>query len=218
MYLIYCIKVLGLPARPFLSLIIMSGGETLVSTALAGLTASLAEAYITYPLEYLKVREQIAIRPLGTEASFRIPHMSSVFYKGSSALAAGNAAKTLIRFRVYNWATKFMTQDSGKHPSSVARAPQIVVAGLLTGIVESMVIVPFESIKTTMIESSALGKGYAVGSLPVPGAPGTKAAQPPSKSSPKKIRPATGTAHPRRIRPQVEIKPKYQLYEVAEYQ
>lgn len=191
--------------------------ETLFSTAAASVTASVVESCVTYPLEYLKVREQIAIRPLGMAEKFKVPNYTSVFYKGSSALILGSAVKTMVRFRVYNWATKFMTESSSGKPSPIASAGQMAVAGILTGIAESVILVPFESIKTTMIESSALGKGYAEGSLPIPGSKGTEAAVK-ATPTPRPASSNTGPKKARQIRPQVAIMPQNTLYKVSESQ
>jgi solute carrier family 25 citrate transporter 1 len=83
-------------------------------------------------------------------------------FKGCSAVITGNATKSLVRFSVYNWATKFMADNSGE-----ASAPQIVVAGMFTGLCESMMVVPFENIKTTMIERSSLTVAGAAINPPV---------------------------------------------------
>jgi hypothetical protein len=49
-------------------------------------------------------------------------------FRGASALVAGNSLKALARYSVYNSATQFMT-DSSEQVS----APQVVVAGMMTG-------------------------------------------------------------------------------------
>lgn len=195
--------------------------ETLFGTAAASVAASVVESYVTYPLEYLKVREQIAIRPIGMAEKFKVPNYTSVFYKGSSALVLGSTIKTMVRFNVYNWATKFMTESARGHPSPIATAGQIAVAGILTGIAESIVLVPFESIKTTMIESSALGVGYSEGSLAIPGSKGTAAngRGQTQRSTSKPGHSESGLPKSsRRIRPQVAITPQNSLYEVAPVQ
>lgn len=61
-------------------------------------------------------------------------------YKGCSALVIGNTSKALLRFSVYNWAIKFMADPQGQ-----VQAPQIVVAGMMTGLSEALLVVPFES-------------------------------------------------------------------------
>lgn len=61
-------------------------------------------------------------------------------YKGCSALVIGNSSKALLRFSVYNWATKFMADSQGQ-----IQAPQVVVAGMITGTSEAILVVPFES-------------------------------------------------------------------------
>lgn len=149
----------------------MSDG-TLVSTMLAGTIASFAENTITFPLEYVKTRRQLAVRPLSASnlPPFIIPHLTSVFYQGWSAFVLGNTIKTWLRFRVFNSATKFMSDGNEKRPG----APVVVVSGMMTGIVETMVVVPFENIKITMIEASSIGKGAAEGALPPLGSLNTR--------------------------------------------
>lgn len=92
-------------------------------------------------------------------------------FRGASALIAGNSLKALARYSVYNSATQFMTDSSGQ-----VSAPQVVVAGMMTGFVESLVIVPFENIKTTMIERTlkpeileSNAKSAILGAQTVPG-------------------------------------------------
>jgi hypothetical protein len=62
------------------------------------------------------------------------------FYRGCSAALYGNAVKATVRFSVYNWALKFMADS----PSQTS-APQVVVAAMITGLFESLTVVPFES-------------------------------------------------------------------------
>lgn len=179
------------------------------SSLVAGLTASVVESFVTYPLEYLKVREQIAIRPRSLTEKFAIPKTASVLYRGISPFVLGNASKTVTRFNVYNWATDFMTNGSRDR----AGAPQLVAAGVVTGAVETLIIVPFENVKTTMIEKSALGKGKALGALPVPG----------SESAKKHVLHEKPREHhmpkgKRVVRPEASKGTAQRLYRVTEYE
>lgn len=194
----------------------MSDG-TLVSTMLAGTIASFAESTITFPLEYVKTRRQLATRPLAASnlPPFKIPHLTSVFYQGWSAFVVGNTIKTWLRFRVFNSATKFMSEGQEKRPG----APVVVVSGMMTGIVETMVVVPFENIKTTMIEASSIGKGAAEGALPPLGAPNTRLLNQatsqanPNKlnDSPRKINQVKGS-----VRPVAKQVPSTGIHPIAE--
>lgn len=146
--------------------------QTLVSTTLAGVFASVVENGITFPLEYLKVRQQLAVKPPGHPAArFAIPQFTQVMYQGFTPFVVGNALKTVLRFNVFNYTTQLLEdQNSNGRPS----APTVVVAGMFTGLAETLFVVPFESVKTTMIEASSVGKGIATGALPPLGAKGTQ--------------------------------------------
>lgn len=146
--------------------------QTLVSTTLAGVFASVVENGVTYPLEYLKVRQQLAVKPPGHPAArFAIPQFTHVMYQGFAPFVMGNALRTVLRFNVFNYTTQLLEdKNSNDRPS----APTVVVAGMFTGLAETLFVVPFESIKTTMIEASSVGKGAATGALPPLGANGTQ--------------------------------------------
>lgn len=119
--------------------------ETLLSTTIAGTTAASLSSLITYPLEYIKTRHQL-FRAINNE-TFIAPIPGKIYFTGCSSVVTGNAVRALFRYSVYNQATKFMMDTDG-----TTSAPQIVVAGMMTGLMESLIVVPFESIKTTMID------------------------------------------------------------------
>lgn len=171
---------------------------------MAGVTASVVESAFTYPLEYLKVREQLALRPRSIKESFSIPRYTDVWFKGCSAFVLGNAVKTVARFQVYNWATKFMADNGSNSP------PQIVVAGMITGIAETVLVIPFENIKTTMIEQSSLGLGKAKGVLPPPGSPESTSIEKQLKESTQ----AEAKDLKKRVRPVVPAPETQSLYEI----
>lgn len=129
--------------------------DTLVTTSLAGATAAVVEATLTYPLEYLKTRQQLIPRPSKAKAPPLVVHnLTRVMFKGCSAVVTGNATKALLRYSAYNWASKFMADLNGQ-----TSGPQAAVAAMFTGMCESLVVVPFESIKTVMVERSSMAPG-----------------------------------------------------------
>lgn len=112
---------------------------------MAGVTAAITESVVTYPLDFVKTQSQLSRRVNGVK--YQLPESITKIYRGCSALVLGNSIRGVVRYNVYNAATKFMTDSQG----SLA-APQAVVAGMMTGFMESLVVVPFENIKTTMVE------------------------------------------------------------------
>lgn len=184
---------------------------SLITTTLAGIVASVTESTATYPLEYLKTRQQLAVRPLQLVASgqlpqFSIPKITSVLYQGWSPFVVGNLLKTWIRFNTFNAATKFMSTDSRTgQTTGRATAPVVIASGVATGIAETLVVVPFESIKTTMIEASSLGTGAATGAMLPLGAPNTRLNQP---SAPEPaIQPAPQSNAIKQVRPIRPVRP-----------
>lgn len=118
--------------------------------------------WIEDPLELYKTRQQLYQQPKahGSIARAPAPAIGSAMFRGTSAYVTGNCSKALVRFSVYNWATKFMSDPNGQ-----VSAPQVVVAGMFTGLCESLVVVPFESIKVTMIERGMVNENYKPGEL-----------------------------------------------------
>lgn len=82
-----------------------------------------------------------------------LPDHPLTFMKGCNALVVGNMLKAGTRFFIFNSTSKFMSNDVGK-----TTAPRVVVAGLMTGFVESLWVIPFENIKTTIIQNVMLGQ------------------------------------------------------------
>lgn len=78
-------------------------------------------------------------------------HQFKHYFAGCGALNFGNALKSGSRFLVFNQASKFMATENGK-----TSAPRLVIAGAITGFIESLWIIPFENIKTTMIEGALI--------------------------------------------------------------
>lgn len=103
---------------------------------------------MTYPFEFLKTTTQLHKNVPGAHQP-ELFHQFKHYFSGCGALNIGNALKSGSRFIVFNSASKFMSTENGK-----TSAPRLVVAGAMTGFVESLWIIPFENIKTTMIENS----------------------------------------------------------------
>lgn len=127
----------------------------LLTAVIAGVSASVIQTSLTYPFEYIKTTQQLqrhVIDPLTGKYPPRVEILGNQFksiFSGSAALNLGNALKSSSRFIVFNYASKFMSTESGK-----TSAPRLVVAGAMTGFVEALWIIPFENIKTLMIENS----------------------------------------------------------------
>ncbi|ODQ82821.1 hypothetical protein BABINDRAFT_169976 [Babjeviella inositovora NRRL Y-12698] len=115
---------------------------------IAGSAGAAAESLLTYPFECYKVGQQLH-KALPLEPPFQVPSQIKRIFAGSGSLVLGNSLKASTRFLVYNYASKFMANDHGK-----TTAPRVVVAASMTGIVESLWIIPFENIKTLMIHNA----------------------------------------------------------------
>lgn len=77
------------------------------------------------------------------------------FMTGSSALVAGSVIKNFARIVSYNWASNFMAIETLQDKKRTS-APRVVIAGAMSGFMETIWIVPFERIKTTMIQNRLL--------------------------------------------------------------
>jgi len=88
-------------------------------------------------------------RNLPGSKQLEIFHQFKYYFSGCGALNIGNALKSGSRFYIFNSASKFMSTENGK-----TSAPRLVIAGAMTGFIESLWIIPFENIKTTMIENA----------------------------------------------------------------
>lgn len=111
----------------------------------------------------IKTRTQLNRRlPQGQKLPW--PPFGKQWYAGCTTLVVGNAIKAGVRFTAYDFYTNAL-RDSEGHVSG----PSTVLAGLATGVTESLVAVtPFESIKTQLIDdrksSSPRMRGFLHGS------------------------------------------------------
>lgn len=134
-------------------------GDSLLTALLSGTTAAAISATLTYPLDCIKTQQQL--NDSGRMQKFNIPgnYPSTIaqLFKGGSALVVGTVMKNSARLVLYNWLTKFMTLDSSdSHGHKKISAPRIVIAGVMSGFLETLWIIPFENIKITMIQNMTL--------------------------------------------------------------
>ena len=116
-------------------------------STLAGSTAGAVEIAITYPAEFAKTRSQLN-RRLPDGQKLPRPKFDAQWYAGCTTLIIGNAIKAGVRFTAYDAYTNAMRDAEGR-----ISGPATVVAGIGTGITESLLAVtPFESIKTQLID------------------------------------------------------------------
>lgn len=125
---------------------------------IAGASAGLLESLITYPTEYVKTRQQLASRGGSSQTittivaqTFRNGKAVQTLYSGAGSFCISNAAKSGVRFFVFDKARSYMARDprTGKWSSS-----SNLLAGLVAGAAESVLVVtPGETLKTRIIEN-----------------------------------------------------------------
>ncbi|KFA65885.1 hypothetical protein S40285_09205 [Stachybotrys chlorohalonatus IBT 40285] len=123
----------------------------------SGAVAGAVEATITYPFEFAKTRAQLQAEksksPLTVLAKIVREDGFRAMYTGCSALVVGTAFKAGVRFLSFDSIRNKLMDDDGK--LSPARG---ILAGMLAGIVESVVAVtPTERIKTALIDDAKSG-------------------------------------------------------------
>lgn len=129
---------------------------TLFTAMFGAAVAAAVTTTATYPLEYLKTLSQLENKAI-TVKSAVVPYDSMrPIFSGCSALAFGMALKGCGRMWIFNQLQKFMADGDG----STTSAPRVVVAGLLTGSIETISVIPFENIKVRLIESSMITYGW----------------------------------------------------------
>ncbi|GAB7336594.1 hypothetical protein MBLNU13_g09852t4 [Cladosporium sp. NU13] len=125
---------------------------------IAGASAGLLESLTTYPTEYVKTRQQL---PPGLDMprsmtailaqTFRNGQCLRTLYSGASSFCMSNAAKSAVRFFVFDKARSYTWRDplTGKWSAATN-----LFAGLVAGAAEGVLVVTFgETLKTKMIEN-----------------------------------------------------------------
>ncbi|CCD23655.1 Mrx20p NDAI_0B06240 [Naumovozyma dairenensis CBS 421] len=119
----------------------------LINQLVAGCTAAIFQTTISYPFEYIKTGIQ-----LQRNGSFNVTPELKTYFSGCSALNVGAVLKTTLRFGTFDKACDLL-RDPNMPKDVFLSGPRLLVAGMLTGIMESVSIIPFENLKTTMIEN-----------------------------------------------------------------
>ncbi|EPX73817.1 citrate transporter [Schizosaccharomyces octosporus yFS286] len=116
-----------------------------LKSILAGGIAGAVEISITYPAEFAKTRFQLHRKVEGLN---KLPRFGLEWYKGCSTVVIGNSLKAAVRFFAFDSIKKTLADENGN-----LSGPRTVLAGLGAGIAEStLVLTPFESIKTSIID------------------------------------------------------------------
>lgn len=115
--------------------------------------ASLTQATILYPFEFFKTQYQLQRAVLNPPYYLEhVNHSIKTYFKGCSALNVAMACKVGTRFYVFDKVTEIMKQKSG----TPLLGTKLINAAIITGLMESLCIIPFENIKILMIENALL--------------------------------------------------------------
>lgn len=107
---------------------------------------------VSYPFEFLKTGLQLH-RSLPGVPSFNVMYPLKAYFAGCSALNVGALFKTFTRFTTFEKACQLM-RDPSVPSSTPISGSRLLAAGTITGFMESLWIIPFENVKTTMIENA----------------------------------------------------------------
>ncbi|GAV54648.1 hypothetical protein ZYGR_0AN01160 [Zygosaccharomyces rouxii] len=129
----------------------MSESKELTTEIIAGSAAAVFQTTFSYPFEFLKTGLQLQ-RSLPGTAPFNMFHSVKTYFAGSSALNMAAIIKTTTRFTTFEKACQ-MLRDPSLPAGSPLSGPRLLMAGTITGFLESLWIIPFENVKVTMIEN-----------------------------------------------------------------
>lgn len=135
--------------------------DSLLTALVSGTTSAAVVGTVTYPFDFIKTQSQL--NNWKAIEKFKIPSNAPTslahLFKGCSALVIGNVVKSSARIFLYNWLSNFMALDSsdpqGNHTTRTT-APRIVIAGAMSGVIETVCLIPFENIKIHMIQNMSL--------------------------------------------------------------
>ncbi|XDT38990.1 Mitochondrial carrier protein [Nakaseomyces glabratus] len=126
-----------------------------VTLITAGSVSGLFSATITYPFEFLKTGLQLHRNVVGAKPFEVLGYQVRTYFAGCSAVNIGVVMKTSLRFLAFDKASEWL-----RPPALAKDAPlsgvQLLMAGALTGTMESLCIIPFENVKVAMIQNSLL--------------------------------------------------------------
>lgn len=132
----------------------------------AGSAAAIFQTCATYPFEFLKTGMQLHRALPGAEA-FNMMHPLKLYFAGCSALSVGALIKTSSRFATFEKASQLL-RDPSLPTNAALSGPRLLMAGTITGFMESLWIIPFENIKVTMVENALIHSGRLGGSSEAP--------------------------------------------------
>lgn len=135
--------------------------DNLLTALVSGTTAAGVAATITYPFDFIKTQQQLnngtSLKKWNITGNY--PSSLGQLYKGGSALVIGSLLKNSTRIISYNWLSDFMaseTHDANGNIRKSISAPRIVIAGMISGFIETLWLIPFENIKITMVQNMSL--------------------------------------------------------------
>ncbi|KAH9996172.1 mitochondrial tricarboxylate transporter [Russula compacta] len=127
--------------------------EKPLHSLVAGATAGAVEAFVTYPVEFVKTRSQFGGKreaPLTIIRETLRSRGVRGMYAGCTALVVGNSAKAGVRFVSYDRFKQALADKDGK-----VSAPRSLLAGLGAGVLEAIfAVTPSETIKTKLIDDA----------------------------------------------------------------
>lgn len=129
----------------------------ILTQVVAGSTTAVFKTTLTQPFEYVKTVSQLRKSISGIKQTVAIQPVKTYFV-GCSILNIGAILKTSARFGTFEQICQLMKTNNSKNNSgnNILTGWQIALAGIITGSVESLWIIPFENIKTRMIENSMI--------------------------------------------------------------
>ncbi|KAK9460057.1 mitochondrial carrier domain-containing protein [Lipomyces oligophaga] len=122
-------------------------GGSVYRLAFASTFAGVAEVALTYPLEYLKIRSQLP-EELNKELGL-IRRKFRLLYTGCGTMMFGSVARSGARIATF----EILRQQLSDPETGGLTPPTSLAAGLAAGLIESLVLVPFELVKVRQISS-----------------------------------------------------------------
>ncbi|CAB4256225.1 Mrx20p [Maudiozyma barnettii] len=132
----------------------MNNRDDVLTQVVAGSATAVFKTTLTQPFEYIKTVSQLRKTIPGIKQTVAIQPVKTYFV-GCSILNIGAILKTGARFGTFERVCQLMKGPDAT-PETQLAGWQMAVAGIITGSVESLWIIPFENIKTRMIENSMI--------------------------------------------------------------
>ncbi|XBW35366.1 hypothetical protein QEN19_000931 [Hanseniaspora menglaensis] len=132
-------------------------------TMLSSTVASMLTMSLAHPFEVTKIGQQLSFGNF----NFGLKHANLLYYSsGLSALNVAIMTKNILRFPLYNQIIQFLERDNISFHSdnyyhhlsviTTASTQNILIAGGLTGFLESCFYIPFENLKSRMVGNSII--------------------------------------------------------------